>query len=456
MMSTHSHTKTLVLLSLSTLMDTVAYTGMFGYLPELLQEFGIAIKDIGYYQGAIVAEYTTGCCLSLVLLTKFIGKINIWKTFVAFSAFHILVFVFLALTNSLPLLLAAVFFASILLIKAPIYDVIVYRISDETNQSQYFNYALTAPYNAGLFLGPALGGILSFPVDQYPNIFPRSALMKNYPIFLANITYAILMVAITVLAVYVLPKDLDEAKNDTESTSFLLNEIEDSSNSNRSRQIKNVLRDRNVYYAMTSYFIYAIVTGAFVNLYSVWSQTPIHLGGVGYTPRNAGLVLLIAGVLVLVVDLVLVGRSFEWLGLKRTLQFWTLLEVVMISFPLECRLINIEQLKFAILVLMMASVRVCTTGIRVGVSTILYNIIPSQLVAEAMSLRLCIEFACHAVGQVMIGSLFAWSISKEDSTDSTGFPFNHVFSFYLLSSLMMICLFIQSFLNEKINQRPNV
>ena len=321
---------------------------------------------------------------------------------------------------------------------------------------QYFNYAATPPYNAGLFLGPALGGILSFPTNQFPGIFTTNFSMKNYPIFLPNVTFAIAMVAITVQAFYVLPKDLDGAKNDAESTDFLLNENYGFSNEDRSEQMRSILSDRNVYNVMTSYCIYALVTAAFVTLYSVWSQTPIHLGGVGYSPSEAGLVLLIAGVLVLAVDLLLVGRSFEWIGLKRALQFWTLLEIVMISLPIECRLLDIDQVKFTILVLMMATVRVCTSGIRIGLTTTLFNIIPRQFVAEVMSIRLCIEYGCNAGGQVMIGSTFAWSISTEGSPSSTAFPFNHVFSFYLLSALMMVCILFQTALDEKIDQRTDV
>ena len=117
-LSSRFQMKTLNILSLmffSNLFESMGNSAMFGYLPKLLQRFGVAPRDIGYIVGQIQAVYFVGCCFFLLLYTKVATKFSARKSFIIISIFEALAFLFVAFSNSVPWI-----FVGALIISVPV------------------------------------------------------------------------------------------------------------------------------------------------------------------------------------------------------------------------------------------------------------------------------------------------------------------------------------------------
>ena len=203
--------KTLNILSLmflSNLIESMGNTAMFGYLPKLLQRFGVSPEDIGYIVGQIQAVYFVGCCFFLLLYSKVVTKFNARKSFMLMSFLEALAFLFVAFSNSVSWIFIGALIISVPVTKSALIDYIVYEISDESNQALYFTVASTASFNAGLSLGPALGGLLSFPLEQFPDKFPNVAILSDFLVVLPNLLLLLCMLVTIIQAAYAIPIEL--------------------------------------------------------------------------------------------------------------------------------------------------------------------------------------------------------------------------------------------------------
>ena len=451
------HRKILFLLSVATLIDTMGFSAIFGYLPKLIQSFGIEVTQVGFYQGAFNAELLTVTCVALGIYTCTLASYDASRTFVVLSLFQVVVFILMSFTQTAAWVAIMFFFLAFTRILRPVIDKLLFGIVSERNQAQYVNYVVSAPYNAALFLGPAIGGTLLFPTEQFPKVFPKTlSLLKKYPIFLANMSFAAMSLVIAMFGLWILKYKRFYPDDKREEENNLL--------PRKTHLLKSVLANRDIQITIAATMLHSIAHNGYINLFSLWLQTPSNIGGLGYTPAQAGVLNFVAGILVIIFDLLLVGRSINWLGVKRGIQFWTLITIFSISNQVLLSQVGEQtfftgargKFKFFGAAVMMCITRLGTTGYKITTYLILYNLIPANFIGEAMSLRTKLAYGCDAIGHLVSGSLFSWSLTNEKSYEETsmmGFPFNHYFTFYVLSAILLISMVLQTRLSIDVEKR---
>ncbi|KAG8961327.1 hypothetical protein FRC00_012571 [Tulasnella sp. 408] len=163
----------LVIIFFARLAEPIAYTQIFPYIAQMVEELHIASdkKKIGFYAGLI---YT------YPLDTDRIGR----KPVVLIG-------------------LSGVCIATLMVIKSMVSD-----ITDETNEGQgrwgsvvlagLANDAPTvlplvpATFAAGTIVGPLIGGLLAHPAERYPKVFGKFELLRRKPFFLPCFVSSIL------------------------------------------------------------------------------------------------------------------------------------------------------------------------------------------------------------------------------------------------------------------------
>ena len=434
----------IALFCFTTLLDVMGQHALFGYLPELIQKFGVHVTRVGYTQGWMTAELYIANCLALLTFTYFASSVNRLRLFTALCAFQVLCFLLIAFSTSTSWFAASLFLLSASIIRNPILEKVVFHISDDTTQAKILNFAKTAPFNAGLLLGPAVGGVLSFPTEQYPNIFPSSlTFLNHYLIFLPNALFAILMLLLTIQSCFVLSELHIEDKHDNYQSRFF-------------QVMKLLLSDDDVKVAAIATVFHSITAQGYVSLFSLWLQTPINIGGVGYSPAQAGFAMLLSGICVFFLDLTVVPKLVQWLGVKCGLQFWTLVMIFVTALqPLLSNGRLDGNVQGFFIVISMAIIRAANTGYTILVMSTFYNVVPVQYIGETMNIRNLVRNASHAAGHLIISSCFAWSLTNEVSyTESAlGFPMNHVFAFYILSIILIIMVIVHTRFSERVEKR---
>ena len=194
--------KVITLIFFSQIANICTYSTMFGYLPNLLHKFGKKWTNIGFSQGVVLALFRTFFCLASLIGGKIVDDYGSRKLFAICLLIQACTSCFIAFTSSINWLYIGVIFIGIATASDLVAKVIVYEISDDTNEAYIYNFAISMPTNVSLFLGPALGGILSFPVDQYPNLFSSNSLLMSFPVLLPNMILAFIFLLTSISAFF--------------------------------------------------------------------------------------------------------------------------------------------------------------------------------------------------------------------------------------------------------------
>lgn len=94
------------------------------------------------------------------------------------------------------------------------------KICDETNISLGYSIILSTN-SVGRILGPSIEGFLVFPAQFYPSVFSRNALFAEFPILLPMGLLTIGLIIAGLLLICFLPNDVDEIKNNDETSEDL-------------------------------------------------------------------------------------------------------------------------------------------------------------------------------------------------------------------------------------------
>lgn len=194
------------------------------------------------------------------------------------------------------------------------------EITDSTNLAQAYSYMPIA-WSSGGTIGPLIGGSLSRPADQFPNIFGHSQFLKTYPYFLAcavPATFSMLAWVVTFLFLQeTVPtrvtlwrllrgkhrKDSTPVKGPvtpTVPTGYLT--AEDTTQRAKADGDPKPLPLRSlmiprVIIAAGNYATLSLFDIAFRAVQPVFFATPIELGGLGLDPLRIGNILAIYGVI---------------------------------------------------------------------------------------------------------------------------------------------------------------
>lgn len=194
-------------------------------------------------------------------------------------------------------------------------------ITDSTNMPQAYGYIPFA-WQAGIALGPLVGGLFAHPTARYPELFGRFELLQAYPYFLpcgVIETLALVWWCVTFLF-------LSESTQPSSSLARLLGLHGRERSASRTMPSHSGLQSKmkplpfrdllvtRVIIASCAYAGTALVEISFRAVQPVFYATPIEMGGLGLDAPAIGVILAMLGILNGVLQLLFFVRLHDWLG----------------------------------------------------------------------------------------------------------------------------------------------
>ncbi|KAI0078782.1 member of major facilitator superfamily multidrug-resistance, DHA1 sub-family [Panus rudis PR-1116 ss-1] len=244
----------------------------------------------------------------------------------------------------------------------------VAEITDSTNIAQAYAY-LPIAWATGQAVGPAIGGYLSRPTEQFPDTFGHNEFLERYPYFLAcavPATFSALCWLVTFLFLKeTVPSPITmrkllkmrthkanlEYQNVTASQDHRVGPVTGADDGLKTKHVDTSgplpLRELLVPRVLISAFNYACLALVDITLRSiqpVFFSTPIELGGLGLPPYKIGRILSVFGVLNGIVQIFFFAKIHDRYGTKRVYT-WGLASavVVLASFPVINMLARAEE-----------------------------------------------------------------------------------------------------------------
>ncbi|CAO3614052.1 unnamed protein product [Mucor hiemalis] len=334
----------------------------------------------------------------------------------------------------------------------------VSEITDDTNKAKAF---ATFGFSYGMgIIGPALGGYLSHPAENFPSIFGNCQFLKDFPYFLPCFTAAIGSMIGFIIGFFYLQesnvnviahKKQQETKKANERTQLLRNdtrvnddaEISSKVMMPRSGSIRNITRASVV--VIIVYSTFGFHSMVFDEVLPLYSTAPSYAGGLGITPSDFAKVLSILGVLQLFLQFGVYPRVNRILPTLALVQIGFVMYMpIYILFPeltaLKDLLGSSDNWTFKLIYLFVLIVRfagncLTYTGLGIMVSTsaspeILGTV--NGICQSSLSL-------VRALGPTFGGTLWSYSLKDHHS-----YPFDHHFVYYVIFILNLFSLF-QSF-----------
>ncbi len=192
------------LLCYARLVEPIAFFSIFPFINKMIWETGdIAESDVGFYSGIIESLFSLTQMLLMISWGRAADRLG-RKPVLVFSLVGVSIATALfGLSTTIWQMivfrcLAGVFAGTIVTVRAMITE-----NSTPKTQARAFSFFAFAG-NLGIFVGPLIGGGLSNPAEQYPRIFGRVKLFKDFPYALPTFaTGAVGMSAAIIMALFV-------------------------------------------------------------------------------------------------------------------------------------------------------------------------------------------------------------------------------------------------------------
>ncbi|GAA5798147.1 hypothetical protein HPULCUR_003547 [Helicostylum pulchrum] len=341
----------------------------------------------------------------------------------------------------------------------------VSEITDNTNKAKAFSI-FSIMWNTGM-IGPALGGYLSKPAENFPTIFGNCQFLKDYPYFLPCFISACGSMIGFVIGCFFLKESNPNViahrkwnKDQSERTALLGNEAGRAGNNNddeysntktipKSGSLRNVTKASII--VIINYSLYGFHAMVFDEILPLYFTAPVYAGGLGVSlPEFAGL-LSFLGISQLIFQFGVyprMTRQFDVLVLCRVALF--IFIPVYIIFPelsvyrewaLSQLLDGTTNWTFRfgyafVLILRFFASCVSFTGLTIMVSTSATSEVLGTVNGISQS---CLSLV-RALAPTLGGTLWSYSLK-----DGNSFPFDHHFVYYLIGIMAGIS-FIFSFL----------
>ncbi|KAI0242611.1 hypothetical protein L0F63_000276 [Massospora cicadina] len=151
----------------------------------MVQDFNLTGDDrlIGYYAGLVSASFAAGEFFGGISWGKLSDRVG-RKPIVLMGLLGTAISMFLfGMSKSMPWAMVTRFMAGCLNGNIGVLKTMVGEMTDRTNRAEAFGYAAMM-FGIGLIIGPAMGGFLTKPAENYPWLFGNIQFLKDYPYFL--------------------------------------------------------------------------------------------------------------------------------------------------------------------------------------------------------------------------------------------------------------------------------
>ncbi|XP_057547564.1 protein ZINC INDUCED FACILITATOR-LIKE 1-like [Amaranthus tricolor] len=281
----------------------------------------------------------------------------------------------------------------------------------------------------GLVIGPALGGYLAQPADKIPSVFSQESIFGRFPYFLASMVISIFAFGVFILCFW-LPETLHTHEGDREDVDEekLVNTEEGTSNSWISLLLNWPLMSTIIVYC-----VFQLHDMAYVEIFSLWTVSPRTLGGLGLATDDVGEALVVAGVALLLFQLLLYPFMERNLGPIAVSRVSSIVSIaVLASFPF---FVNLKGTILSVVVdAASAAKNVLSVAITTGLYLLQNRAVDQHQRGAANGLSLCIMSICKAIAPALAGALLSWTETRQSATFLPG---PHMI-FFLLNAVQFV------------------
>lgn len=397
---------------------------LYPFLYFMVRDLHVAkrTEDIGFYAGFVGASFMFGRTLTSVLWgvvadrygRKPVIMISIISVIIFNTLFGLSKTFWMAITTRVLL----GFFSGLL---GPI-KAYASEVCRKEHQALGLSLVSTSR-GIGLIIGPAIGGLLAQPAENYPKIFSEESFLGRFPYFLPCLCISVIAV-LAFVACFWLPETLhfhgedkldDGATDDLEafkkcSAIKISGETEEWPSASN----KSLLKNWPLMSAIIIYCVFSFNDKAYSEIFSLWAETSVKYGGLSFSSQDVGEVLAITGVGLFLFQL------FVYPCLNRTLGHVTSTRMAAImSIPVLACYPFMPNLSGFVLILILTCAslvkNVLSITIITGLNILQNNAVPQNRRALANGISVTAMSIFKAIAPAAGGALLSWAQKRKAS-----------------------------------------
>ncbi|CAL4897030.1 unnamed protein product [Urochloa decumbens] len=432
--------KELIFVGIISFASALPITSLFPFLYFMIRDLHVAQReeDIGFYAGFLGASYMVGRGLASVfwgIVADRIGR----KPVMAFSVFSVIVFnTLFGLSVKYWMAIATRFLLGALngfLAPVKAYSI---EVCQPEQQALGISIVNTA-WGMGVIIGPAIGGYLAQPVKQYPHLFHDNSVFGRFPYLLPCICISFFATLVFISCAW-LPETLHKHKGLERAV-----EMVEGSTTQESTEPpkKSLLKNWPLMSAIITYSVFSLHDTAYVEIFSLWTVSSRKYGGLSFSSKDVGQVLTVAGVSLLVYQLLAYRQVNKILGPIHSTQVSSALSIPIIAaYPFMTHLSGIRLDMPLYIAAMLKSVFAITRV--TGTSLLQNNAVPQEQRGAANGIATTTMSLAKAFAPAGAGIIFSWAQKRQHATF---FPGDHmVFLVLNLTEVMGLVLTFKPFL----------
>ncbi|KAM0953966.1 putative major facilitator superfamily, MFS transporter superfamily [Dioscorea sansibarensis] len=279
---------------------------LFPFLYFMIRDLNVAkrVEDVGFYAGFVGSAFLLGRMFTAVFWgaiadrygRKPVIMIGIGSVVIVNPLFGLSTSYWMAFTTRF---LLGTFNGLLAPLKA---------FATESCREEHQALALslfTTTRGIALVIGPAIGGFLAQPADNFPDIFPKDSLWGRFPYFLPCFCISFISLVIFIICFW-LPETLhmhgnsdEEARTtETQGISQIDPELKENSDDTEKRDIpksENLFKNWPLMSSIIVYCVFSLLDIGFTEIFSLFAVSDKKLGGLSFSSQEVGTVLSITG-----------------------------------------------------------------------------------------------------------------------------------------------------------------
>ncbi|CAO3631361.1 unnamed protein product [Cunninghamella blakesleeana] len=362
----------LIILCVCRFAEPICFTVIFPFIVSMIRDFDICKEeDIGYYVGFITASFAFAQLLTGIHFGRLSDKIG-RKPVILFGLIGSIISIFsFGLSKSYTWALLSRTLCGLLNGNVGVLRCMIGELTldlSQKNRARCFSF-LPLMYGLGSVIGPVLGGYLSNPVKQHPNVFGNLGFVTDFlvefPYFLPCFVSATICACGWMFGYLYMEETLGGVKyqqekkkreqlikdeqrqpllssnhnSDGEESDEGYSTFSHNNNINKKPLPKReppTLREALtplVWSISIPYAIYAFQVVFYDELFPIWTASKRDFGGLGFVESEIGTALAYVGIVILVTQLFILPHLVQRFGVVRLLRFvlFTLIIVYMIQ-----------------------------------------------------------------------------------------------------------------------------
>ncbi|EFW20786.1 MFS multidrug transporter [Coccidioides posadasii str. Silveira] len=308
----------LFILGLCRICEPIAFMSIFPYVYHMVSSFHVTEdhRKIALYAGAVTSAFTFAEFCAGVFwgrMSDTLGRKPVLLMGLVGTAISMLLF---GLASSLPVALLARALGGLLNGNIGVLQTTVAELVTEKEHQARAYSIMPFVWCLGSIIGPALGGALAQPCQNYPALFSGNSIFAQYPFLLPNLVcVVILVVGITIGTTHFLLDGSSFGYKGTESRPGTSSSKATKSDNCFGKQNKSILKifTPRVIYIILGYGILAYHSVSFDQLMPIFLSSPISnatvdlpfkfQGGLGLSTKVIGFMMAVQGVYAMIAQL---------------------------------------------------------------------------------------------------------------------------------------------------------